>query len=206
MDRSWLSPGRMTLLLLPPRLQIFSAGWAWTCVKSGWWERTTCSAGATRSWRNMWETSPPRRWTNGRGRLSERKRGRVFGPQGAEAGFPVVVEIPVAWGEMDAYGHVNNIVFFRYFETARIAYFQETAVTPGRWDQEKVGRILAQTSCRFRVPLVYPDTVHVGARISQLGSDRFIMRYRVVSEALEKVVADCEALVVAFDYANNCKT
>jgi len=121
-------------------------------------------------------------------------------------GFPVVVEIPVAWGEMDAYGHVNNIVFFRYFETARIAYFQETAVTPGRWDQEKVGRILAQTSCRFRVPLVYPDTVHVGARISQLGSDRFIMRYRVVSEALEKVVADGEALVVAFDYANNCKT
>ena len=37
------------------------------------------------------------------------------------ADYPVVIEIPVAWGEMDAYGHVNNIVYFRYFESARIA-------------------------------------------------------------------------------------
>ena len=38
-------------------------------------------------------------------------------------GYPVTVEIPVAWGDMDAYGHVNNTMYFRYFETARIAYF-----------------------------------------------------------------------------------
>jgi len=38
--------------------------------------------------------------------------------------YPVVVDIPVAWGEMDAYGHLNNIVYFRYFETARMAYFE----------------------------------------------------------------------------------
>lgn len=36
------------------------------------------------------------------------------------AGFPVRVDIPVAWGEMDAFGHVNNVVYFRYFESARI--------------------------------------------------------------------------------------
>lgn len=134
------------------------------------------------------------------------QRGRLTALQDLRDGFPVVVEIPVAWGEMDAYGHVNNIVFFRYFETARIAYFQETVVTPGRWNQEKVGRILAQTSCRFRAPLRYPDTVHVGARISQLGADRFVMEYRVVSEELEKVAAEGDALVVAFDYTNNHKT
>lgn len=41
----------------------------------------------------------------------------------AFAGFPVRVGIPVAWGEMDAFGHVNNVVYFRYFESARIAFF-----------------------------------------------------------------------------------
>ncbi|MFO7632899.1 MAG: acyl-CoA thioesterase [Caldilinea sp.] len=42
------------------------------------------------------------------------------------AGFPVIVEISVAWGEMDAFQHVNNIVYFRYFESGRIAYFERT--------------------------------------------------------------------------------
>ena len=39
-------------------------------------------------------------------------------------GFPIVIELPVQWGEMDAYGHVNNTVLFRYFESARMAYFE----------------------------------------------------------------------------------
>ena len=39
--------------------------------------------------------------------------------------FPVTVEVPVAWGDMDALGHVNNAVYFRYFETARIRFFAE---------------------------------------------------------------------------------
>jgi acyl-CoA thioesterase FadM len=40
------------------------------------------------------------------------------------AGYPVVIEIPVAWGEMDAFQHVNNVAYIRYFESGRIAYFE----------------------------------------------------------------------------------
>jgi len=46
------------------------------------------------------------------------------------ATFPVVITIPVAWGEMDAYGHVNNSVYFRYIESARIKYLSEVG-----WDE-----------------------------------------------------------------------
>ena len=46
------------------------------------------------------------------------------------ADFPVTVEIPVAWGDMDAMGHVNNVVYFRYFETARIAASRTSASVP----------------------------------------------------------------------------
>src|ERR1700677_2939135 len=40
------------------------------------------------------------------------------------AGFSVAIAIPVQWGDQDAFAHVNNVVFFRWFESARIAYFR----------------------------------------------------------------------------------
>jgi acyl-CoA thioester hydrolase len=76
------------------------------------------------------------------------------------ADYPVVIEIPVAWGEMDAYGHVNNIVYFRYFETARIVYFGKLE-SPDFVNRNPLGPILASTSCRFRAPLAFPDHLQV---------------------------------------------
>lgn len=114
-------------------------------------------------------------------------------------GFPVRVETPVAWGDMDFFRHVNNIVFFRYFESARIAYlerigFHEESAHGG------VGPILASTGARFRRPLTYPDSVVVGARTVEVGADRFSMEYRLVSRALGAVAAEGEGLLVSYDY------
>lgn len=114
--------------------------------------------------------------------------------------FPVVVEIPVQWGEMDFFRHVNNTVFFRYFESARIAYldaigFREEETRGG------VGPILASTHCRFRRPLTYPDTVLVGARTTAVGADRFTMEYRLVSRAQGEVAAEGGGVLVSYDYA-----
>jgi acyl-CoA thioester hydrolase len=39
--------------------------------------------------------------------------------------YPVIIEIPIAWGDMDAFQHVNNTVYFKHFESARIAYFEK---------------------------------------------------------------------------------
>ncbi|HJR07943.1 MAG TPA: thioesterase family protein [Pyrinomonadaceae bacterium] len=114
-------------------------------------------------------------------------------------GFPVVIEIPVAWGEMDSLQHVNNIVYFRYFESARMAYFSR--LDYWTYMQETgTGPILASTGCKFRAPLTYPDTVSVGTKISQVEDDRFLMKYTVVSHALGKVAAEGEGLVVSYDY------
>src|SRR5688500_16571606 len=95
-------------------------------------------------------------------------------------GFPVVIDIPIAWGEMDAFGHVNNAVYFRYFESARIACFERLGLATTLAGSD-VGPILASTHCRFRMPLRYPDTVAVGTRVDDVGVDRFLMRYRVIS-------------------------
>jgi acyl-CoA thioester hydrolase len=116
------------------------------------------------------------------------------------AEYPVVVRIPVQWGEMDAYGHVNNTIFFRYFETARIAFLERCGLLQS-YEHQRVGAILHSTSCRFRRALFYPDTVDVGGRTSEVGDDRFTMQYRLVSLAQNDVVADGEGVIVSYDYA-----
>ncbi len=120
------------------------------------------------------------------------------------AAFPVQVEIPVAWGEMDAFGHVNNVVYFRYFESARIACFAALEYIE-LMRETGIGPILAETSCRFRLPLEYPDTVTVGARVSEIGADGFLMSHIVVSRRHKRVAAEGTGRIVSFDYENKCK-
>jgi acyl-CoA thioester hydrolase len=119
-------------------------------------------------------------------------------------GFPVVIELPVQWGEMDAYGHVNNAVLFRYFESARMAYFQRCGFT-GSYERDQIGAILHSTSCRFRRPLFCPDTALVGTRVSDIGDDRVTMEYRVVSRSRNETAAEGSAIIVSYDYRQGRK-
>lgn len=120
------------------------------------------------------------------------------------AGFPIVVETPVAWADMDVFRHVNNTVFFRWFEIARVAYLERIRFYAEE-QQGGVGPIIHSTQCRFRRPVVYPDRVRTGARVAEMGTDRFVMEYRVVSEAQRAVVADGSAVVVSYDYGSRTK-
>ena len=119
-------------------------------------------------------------------------------------GYPVAIEIPIQWGELDAYGHVNNTVFFRYFESARMAYLDRCGFTDS-YDKDRIGPILHSTECRFRCALYHPDTVLVGARTLQIERDRFVMGYSVVSRSQEKVAADGRGTLVSFDYRTRTK-
>lgn len=115
------------------------------------------------------------------------------------AGYPVRIRIPVQWGDMDAYGHVNNTVFFRYFESARIAYLKRCGFLDS-YERDKVGVILHSTECRFRRPLFHPDTVLVGGRATDVETDRFTMGYVVVSAAANAVAGDGAGVIVSYDY------
>jgi acyl-CoA thioester hydrolase len=121
-------------------------------------------------------------------------------PEDLLADFPVTLRWPVAWGDMDALGHVNNTTYFRWFETVRIRYFDRIG-----WGADlsagAVGPILAHTACTYRAPLTYPDEVLLGARVQDVGEDRFTMQYSVASQRLGRVAAQGEGRVVAFDYA-----
>lgn len=119
--------------------------------------------------------------------------------------FPVIVEVPVSWGDMDAFQHVNNTIYFRFFECARIAYFESIGFDKMISDSG-VGPILGSTNCRFRLPLTYPDTVQIGAKVDQVNTDNFTMKYIVVSKKHEKIAAEGEGYLVSYDYVKGEKT
>lgn len=119
--------------------------------------------------------------------------------------YSVTIETPVAWGEMDAFQHVNNIVYFRYFESVRIAYLEKIGYIEF---MEKTGQgpILASTQCNFKVPLAYPDKVIICSRVSKMESDRFTMNYSVISHKHQKIAAEGQGLIVSYDYKAAKKT
>ena len=105
---------------------------------------------------------------------------------------------------MDSFGHVNNIYYLRYFETARIHFFEKIGLM--QYLKERgIGPILAETSCRFRKPIFYPDTLTVGARIKSIAKTSFIMEYSVISDA-SGLAASGDARLVIYDYKSSKKT
>jgi acyl-CoA thioester hydrolase len=112
--------------------------------------------------------------------------------------FPVVISVPLHWGDQDSFGHVNNTIYLRWCETARVEYLRRI----GLWmiSTEGIGPILASISCDYRRPLTYPDTVEVGARVTRIGNSSFRMEHRVLSLGQKVVAAEVHSTIVVLDY------
>ncbi len=117
------------------------------------------------------------------------------------SGFPLIVAIPLQWGDLDAFGHVNNLTYLRWCESARVEYMMRV----GAWLESPqlggIGPILASVSCDYRVPLNYPDTIQVSARVTRIGNTSLRMEHRIVSQTLHAVAAEAHSTIVMVDYA-----
>ena len=117
------------------------------------------------------------------------------------ADYPVVTTIPLLWSDEDAFGHVNNLIYLRWCETARVEYMRRT----GMWvdlPPTGAGLILASVKCDYKTQLTYPDTVDVGARVGTIGNSSLRMDHIVVSRNLGTVAAVVDSTLVWFDYAS----
>ena len=118
--------------------------------------------------------------------------------------FAFQLEMDVEWGDMDALQHVNNVEYFKYFQKARIAYFEKNN-SDNLFTESRISTILASTQCKFIYPLKYPDTIVIGARVDSIANDYFTMKYAVISNNNQRLVAIGDAKVVMFDYEKNKK-
>jgi len=88
--------------------------------------------------------------------------------------FCVLRTITTRWHDNDHYGHVNNVVYYAYFDTAVNGYLIEASGTDIR-NLPAIG-IVAETSCRFLRELTFPDTVHAGLALERLGNSSVVYR------------------------------
>ena len=116
--------------------------------------------------------------------------------------YPVVVTVPLLWGDHDAFGHVNNLAYLRWSETARVEYLTRIGMWPSL-PPAGIGPILASVSCDYKRPLTYPDTAYVGARVTRVGNRSFQMQHVVVSEAHDAVAAEVDSTIVILDYSQH---
>ena len=76
-------------------------------------------------------------------------------------------EIPIRWGDMDGMGHVNNTLYFRYMEQARISWFDSMDFAP---DPKGEGPVIINAGCTFITQFEYPGTVLVRQFVGRMGS------------------------------------
>ncbi|MEM1322945.1 MAG: thioesterase family protein [Bacteroidota bacterium] len=118
--------------------------------------------------------------------------------------FPVQLSLTVQWGDMDAAQHVNNLIYLRWSETARIAYFSKLGyeVIDGG---DAPGFILGYQDCKYLFPITFPDTVVIGVRTLDIGTDRFNLQCHIYSQRHQRLAAISHNRIVTFDYQKKTK-
>jgi len=116
------------------------------------------------------------------------------------AGFPILTEISVLWGDEDAFSHVNNVAYLRWCETSRIEYLRSIGLFP-QLPPQGIGPIIASQTCHYRSPLKYPDAVVVGTRVKAIGNSSFRMEHSIVSRTTGKLAAEADSTMVVVDYS-----
>ena len=115
-------------------------------------------------------------------------------------GFAVIYSQQVEWGDMDSFGHVNNVVYYTYAQNARIHYNSQLNLF-----NENTFSVMAASSCQYFKPVIYPDTLWIGVRVKKIGNASLIHEYTYYSTAMETIVASGESVLVYLDKASGQK-
>jgi acyl-CoA thioester hydrolase len=103
-----------------------------------------------------------------------------------------VEHMRMRWGDMDALGHMNNAVYFRYFEQARISWFDKIGV-----NYAGEGPVLASIQCRFRIPIVYPADLTISVHAGRPRNTSFVLMSEITDQAdRSRVYATAEGVMV----------
>lgn len=104
----------------------------------------------------------------------------------------------IRWGDMDAFGHVNNVQFFRYLEGARVAYSSDVAGSYLRAEGESV--ILADQRCSFLRQLTWPGELDVYTRTAKVGRTSIHLAQLICRADQTDVIAAGRGVMVWFDF------
>jgi acyl-CoA thioester hydrolase len=117
--------------------------------------------------------------------------------------FFVYLQLRIDWADLDLFGHVNNVAYFRYTQAARVNYWERCGLSAQFTDAE-VGPLLLSTQCRFVQPLFYPGNIKVATRTVFIKNTSYGLHHVIYNDAGD-VAAEAQDIIVNFNYRLNQK-
>ena len=114
------------------------------------------------------------------------------------------LQIRIDWADLDLFGHVNNVTFFRWLQASRVQLWEGLGIHVTHQSPQGIGPVLAATQCQFLRPLFYPGEVRVEATISFVKTTSFGITHRITG-AGGALSAQGEDRVVMYDFAKGEK-
>ena len=122
----------------------------------------------------------------------------------------VITKIPVLWGDMDGFGHVNNIIYLKWGETSRIELFRsiwnyKIGNMEEVLERGGIGPILANFNMDYKYPVKYPDEIKIETYLTHIGNSSMGIGHELFSQNNDKLVAKANSVVVMLNYISNDK-
>jgi acyl-CoA thioester hydrolase len=117
--------------------------------------------------------------------------------------YPLKLNLRIDWSEMDLFGHVNNVAYFKYIQAARVNYWEKMGLT-NMFKEQSLGPILASSACNFIRPLHYPGNLTVQSGVDSIGNSSFVILHQIL-DGTGTLCAEAKDVVVLFDFKGNKK-
>jgi acyl-CoA thioester hydrolase len=115
----------------------------------------------------------------------------------------VELEIKIDWSEMDLFGHINNVAYFKYVQAARVNYLEQVGINTSD-PENKLSFAVAVSSCQFKRPLYFPGNIIVKTKTDWIKNSSIQLTHIILNEKGE-VAAEAIDVIVLFDYATQTK-
>jgi len=107
------------------------------------------------------------------------------------------LSMPMDWGDMDLFGHINNVAIMRYIQTARVHFWDQYDIPslPGK----NPGPVLASANFKFLHSLVYPGNIHIKTWLKSMGNTSFTLHHEIYDQN-GRLSAEAQDVIVMLDY------
>lgn len=109
----------------------------------------------------------------------------------------------IDWSEMDLYGHVNNISFFKYIQAGRVNFWEQNGINE-LFKNSGIGPMLASCSCDFKRPLFFPGNIIVHSETGSINNTSFKIHHKIFTEKNE-IAAEGVDVIVMYNFKDECK-
>mgnify|MGYP005988662611 CR=1 FL=1 len=121
----------------------------------------------------------------------------------SEKKYQAKLDLRIDWSELDLFGHVNNVSFFKYIQASRLHYWEQVGISQ-LYPKHKIGPMLASSRCEFKRPLYYPGNIRIYSRIDFIKNSSFGICHAIYNQD-DKLAAAAFDTLVLFDFNSETK-